>query len=601
MLDNWLRTDDLLGGVNERTLLFADFHRILSLAWDGRESPTPENPHRTPPDPVRLAKQMAEDFSCFRTVAKHAGFPPLLMELALIDDASLKRSQQPQDQQVSNIIRGQDLSSYEQPEFVSVLSAYDQFALDDRLLTAWDRATARVVKEDGQSIVGTPQSYDYVYMWDQLQRNQIQNLQTASKTGRCRNILHRQEFYSVSDGITASEKIMIGLPKFYSFGQQTASELKQSSRPPHRPMEIAGRLLTHLLDCIVSEFHEDSKDALAQFERLILLIVPFTRPRFYASVALVEEEQYGVTESQQAGARPGGSLFILCQESNSKVIDNLGHRIRDLALGIWWLMFQCAMFEARRERDHTRDEDLGQYGHMVAKPLRRIIWHTTQAQIQAEQEPKVPVSLKTELSLTELAAQRFEEFTKIARDALLIKSGRAAPRTFSDMLDAAGFEIDLRTHFIKALEFTKQLGIESPIRRAAVANIEFDWTFNLPPGSRVRTDTYYLESLIGEIVKNAVEYGGYGPQNGNNFVVKIFHQSKQPSDTYVIAQVANPTLDRRASEVLKNKFARGRFYLGLSQIELLAQTYGLPIPHFMVQGTNAIVNCVVGALVHHRK
>jgi hypothetical protein len=605
---SWLRSK-LLAGLDDQRLEVADFHRILFMARRHRGA-NDTNGECSAPDPSVLARQMALDLSCFRRLAKLVGFPPLLVELALIDDESLERSRHPKEGHVSEwsdytaaLQPDETPQSDEHPEFVSVLAAYDEFAEDDRLLRAWHRATSRVVKEEGWSIVGTPESYQYVYLWDQVPKGVTQSRSTPPQQ-KPSNFVERSDFVSTNPG-DREAMARIGLPVFYFFGKVTTSDLiEDRHRPVDRPPRIARQLLAHLLDSTVEEFG----DLEAQFlDGALLMIIPFTRPRFYGSPGLDPEHPQATQRSTRRGDRPGGAVFLLCSieearddYSQSLIPDQeteLDRRVRRFAIAIWWLLFQSAMLEARQERDDTREADLAQYSHLIAKSLRQVTTHVANAISDAEGVSGIPTSVIDELNHAEVESKRLAAVGEIARAALLIKSGRAATQELSLAATTTQFETIFYGLTSEVLNFVKSHGIQSAARRAQVRDINFvrEPKSRLGTGT-VRSNESYLRSLIGELVKNAVEYGGYTDANGSTFSIILEDVRRDNSSGYVRLRIANPIRDDAAKKALVEMFRRRRLHLGLSHLELLAQVFSLPFPRFAVEQDDAVVYCAVGII-----
>ena len=599
MAKGFLRKD-LLGGLEESELFPPDFFQIFSLAEKVRKGDLDKTPNISS-ERQTLADLMAPDFESFSQLAKSFALELSLVELAIIDNDSLERYDDARAQAATKIIGVKNHD--DQPKFVSAIAAFTDFKKNNRLLKAWDTATERVVTEMKRSIVGTPETYDYAYLWEVLSLSESVAPELPLDYGVDDEVLINRKTYMVESA--SGEKFRVGLPEFYPFGTQTSSETSKSGiqREPSRdlPLIILNRLLTYFHEVSVEELQDAS---IRKLDHAILIIVPFTRPRLYQSDDLTDSKILGNVQHQKSGDRAGGGVFILCrdlfdtdetsQELNSRLreqgLNEQEARIRRLAVTMMWLMHRSAMLEARLERNNKREEDLGEYFHLIAKSLRRLRTNVYRAASSSE-DYKLPENVQESLASAEVVTKRLEELGKIARQAVLLRSGRSSPLSLDTFLDTSELKQCVESEITEAMDFAKNQGIQDEGRRSEIAHVTSHLEWNVPSIERIRTSRLYLNSLFGELFKNALEHGGF---NGSKLItIEVFSRTLDEK-TYIVMSVSNPLRDPKAGETLREVFRKRHFYLGLSQIEMLAEVYNLNQPHFAVEGNEAVVYCFLG-------
>jgi hypothetical protein len=596
MDEGYLLKKDLFGGVEESKLLPADFYQILSLARRRREGEITRAKGTRIPAPNKLGEALLLDFEGFRHLAASLNLPLVLAELAIIDNESLERARNARNRQSVEILGFGD-GQAQQPEFVSVLAAFDEFATDELMMKAWDRAIGRVVGEECRAIVGTPETYNYAYIWYQRSFTEEALGGHAHHHHATDGEPNHRKIVTVVD--SAGGPVQIGLPEFYPFGTLTTIETK-SERSPNTPRQVASKFLTYIHENATEEIRDER---IQKLDNTILLIVPFTRPRLYQLEGLTDLEAGENILPQKSGDQEGGGVFILCRDTfaeadeevrerlRSQNLETLEDRVRKFAGMVMWLMHRSAILEAKLERDNTREEDLGQYFHLIAKSLRRIRTNVLGALAGAE-DYDLPDNIRKPLDNAKVVTERLEDVGDIARHALLLRSGRFSPLPLDETSNVSDFENLIKDEIERAVEFAKEHGIQDEDRRAEVKSVGFALEWDLNGLARIRTSRPYLSSLFDEVFKNALEHGGFTTAL-NKIKVRVFSRSAG-ENTYVIVSVANPIRDEKARITLMEVFAKRRFYLGISQIEMLAQVFNLNPPHFTVQENEAVVYCFIG-------
>lgn len=580
---------DIQGGLEDSSLLPADFYQILSLARRRHESVGA-------PDSRRLAEALVPDFESFRQLADSVCLPLVLVELAIIDNESLERYRNSR-RRGSVLAVGPNRRNDEQnPEFVSVLASFEEFSKDDGLMQAWDAATDRIVREQGKSIVGTQETYEYAYIWDELALTSVKPIQQPLPGSPGLSDTPIRSGIEVMN--PSGSSVRIRLPEFYCFGEETSRETFDESQPKHNPdvpRKIAKDLLTYFRESAAEE-------GIAQtLDHAILIIVPFTRPKLYQTEGL--RESGNSLDHQKSGDQEGGGVFILCRDAfdtsgeenkqrlQQQGLESMETRVRRLASVIMWLMHRSAMLEAKRERDNTRAQDVAQYFHMIAGSLRLI--SNSVSDLSASSD-SIPEDVKKYIDATKREVEELERVGQIARHALLLRSGRSSPLSLDRVLGVGEFEGLIKSWVDKAVKSAKEQGVEE-CRRAAVKEVEVDFKWDVRGNAAIRTNEAYLRALFNEVFQNALEHGGF---DSANKVVHVRVYSTIDNDPFelgkLVMRVANRVRDEKAQIALKELFGKRRFYLGISQIEMLAQVYDLDPPYFAVEENEAVVYCCVG-------
>jgi len=580
---------EILGGIEESQLLPADFYQILSLARRRRESVST-------PDSQRLAEALVPDFESFDKLAKSVSLPLVLVELAIIDNESLERYRESRIRRARRANGGEEETD-DQPEFVSVLATFDEFSKDDALIRVWDTGTERVVREKGKSIVGSPETYGWAYIWDELALAQMvisENSQEADL---------KADRDPIRDGIEiknpAGDLFRIRLPEFYRFGKETSREALDESTQEHSndgPKKIARDLLSYFNEGLIKESNS------SQLDHAILLIVPFTRPRLYQSEGLTDGEA-DIYSHKKSGEQEGGGVFILCRDTFANAdaalkerliahdLESKKNRVRRLATAVMWLMHRSAMLEAKRERAYTQGQDVAQYFHMISGSTRKLK-NDVKAVLRSSESLSEDVKKYLDASKGEL--EQLDRMGEIARHALLLRSGRSSPIPLEANFDVTSFEAMVKSEITRAVSAAKEHRVETG-RRELVKDVDVDFSWEVSADARPFTSQGYLHTLFDEVFQNALQHGGFDAAH-HAINVKVYSLSNgdiRRGATFIM-RVANPVRDERARINLRELFGRRRFYLGLSQIEMLAQVYDLEPPFFALEKGDAVVYCCIG-------
>jgi len=497
------------------------------------------------------AHTVRESLACFRSVAQAHGFSALLTELAILNDELLHLALEPGEHgvEIASVDPSEELD--DRLQFVSVLASYLQFGTNDCLLRAWRQATAQVVDVDQRAIVGEMDAYQQAFIWDRISAHDVA-CAPANEQGWDGEIA----LGTVEDDQDLSRFVTVGLPMAYSLGADTIQRIQKRDSRTDEARKIVHHLIARFLSAAKAELDETS---IAALSNSVLFIVPFARPWLFGDE--VED-------------RPGGGVFMLCSVEPHPF--DLQARLRSVTQDINWFLFRAAVLEAQQQRYSTRETDLTQFSHMVSRHLRTATSQAFVAFTVAEQQPVKDVELLKALATVERTTQRREVPYRMTDPA------RPAP----DFVKLFGSTVD------KVLAEATQYGLREEWRRERSRNVTNHTELQLDMAVQVRTDVHYLDLLLYELYRNALEHGAFSDQHKRIDTV-LFTQ-----DDKILVRVSNP-LDAASCVSLTELLRRRRLVLGLTQIELLARTYALDLPKFNVADDAVAVTCVVG-LLHRR-
>lgn len=554
---------DFLDGVDDRLSQPPDFMRILEAA--DRKSPSADS-----------AEFVRRSLECFRLVADQQGLSPLLTELAIFDDELLQLSLEPRGSRIETSA-GESSTSLPVLQFVSVLASYSEFGQDDRLMRAWHRATARVVSEERRAIVGEMDTYRFAFIWHQVGPN---DEAAARREPPSPDEGISIEMVCVPDPQHASQSVTVGLPTSYSFGDETIKQIIERHRlrltklaPTDQPQRAAYKLIIHFLVAAAHELDESRTHAL---RNCLLLIVPFTRPWLYG--------RPDPRDPDALGDKPGGGVFMLFAAPQCSS-EELESKLRKVAVGVNWFLFRAAMLEAQYTRFSTRESDLSEFCHLIARPLRIAANDAHKAHTIARKKLAGDEKLLELLACAKQSTERLETVGKIARKAVLIRSARETPYQLDTL-----FEKDrLQAVIEHALRDAKSIGIRDEMRRAQAQNIDHVLSWQPDDAWMIRTTEHYLDMLLYEVFRNALEHGQF--DTARNKIESIVFVDR----SYMLMSTSNPLTNHRAQAAVRDMFRRKRLLLGLTQIELLARTHSVPLPQFEVVGDSVVVTYVLGS------
>jgi len=527
-----------------------------------------------------VARSALDDLEAFRSIAAGYGFTPIMVELAIFNDELLQIAMDPSDRVVSNHSGG----SSDLPEFLSVSASYEDFTENSALLRAWHRASRLVVERDKESTVGEKRTYDYAYLWDYLAPQEIKS---ASADARRFEGQQEPSAAFVIDGLAN-----VMPPVSYSLGTEAIRRIKEDfsiakSRTARldevlkrEPRRILHNLMTYFA---AAAYYEKSDAVIFALAKTILLVVPFTRPWLFRM------EDPSKHKEEPPTSRPGGGVFMILKVDEELMANkhSLEASLTRLSSALDYVVFQAGMLEAQQQRFMTRETDLSLFGHTISGQLRQATTDCSRAVFEASKSLGGDSRVMTYINSVYQSVLRLEQVSEIARTVVLMRSGRAAPTRFSSRAVFADFESEVVTCCRMALANARE-GISDPARKLAVQNVTYEplqWPKEAP--SLVKTDDKYLTMLINELMRNAVRHGDFDDRQQIEFQFTC-------KDKYVHLEVRNPIrIDAKTRQTLNNMLSRKSLSLGITQIEILARTYGLPLPCFSVLTKDFSVECVV--------
>ncbi len=565
---------DFLEGLKEAEISPANFNRILALARVSLNGSSNSDVLKD------QARELAIDVEGFRKLALSQQLKPLLVEVAVIDDDSWELSRNLSTDNQRNFLRQKFVkdNGCQQPMFASLICSYEEFASDTDLLKIWHCATANVV-DDGFSLVGTPEFYNYVHLNDQFTKEEIDELRNKSQSPCGLSADERPGYIVVNEEPFMHEPVAVALPALFPFGGQTSNRLNDDqleNYDPDFPKHIVHRLMNHFAEKVFQEKIN------LEPEQLILLIVPFSRQRLWRSEGFPRAKN---PYSKEAAERPGGGIFLLCSDVGNAA--RLDDRIQRASFGLWWLVIRSVMIEAREERERIRQADLAQYGHIIHKSVVTVLTHARNAKSDIAGIDLIPSSVIEEIDTTVSSATRLDEIGELARDALLLHGGRGIAR----VLDLRYTPTEFSEKFEEIVNLTKDIMAKTLKTSKELADRESSIVNKIPDNYIVQTSRVFLESLLSEIVKNVLKHGGHQVKDGIPFLnCSLFVEDEK----WIVLRAANPIKVNVSPNNLRKIFNQPSVYLGLSHLELLGQVYNLPSPYFAVESNDAITYCVLG-------
>jgi signal transduction histidine kinase len=511
------------------------------------------------------ARNVRRALACFRAVAQAHGFAPLLTELAILNDELLHLALEAGETRIEIAALEETQALDERLQFVSVLASYLQFGTSDSLLRAWRQATAQVVDVDKRAIVGEMDAYQQAFIWDRISAQDVQQAPANAHGWDGEIVLGTVEDDQDSKGL-----VTVGLPMAYSLGAETIRHIQNRDPRTDEARKIAHHLIQRFLSAAKAELTAAQTALLSDS---VLLIVPFARPWLFGDE--VED-------------RPGGGVFMLCRVLPHAL--ELHTRLRSVTQDINWFLFRAAVLEAQQQRYSTREIDLTQFSHMVSRHLRAAASQTFVALELAKAQKPQDAALLQALGTAEGTTRRLEQIGEIARKTVLIRSGREVPYQLTGEVQSPEQFRQLFTATVDAvMRDARTFGLREDWRRKRADDVTHHLEAHFPPGAQLVTDERYLNLVLYEIYRNALEHGGF--DRDHKSIDSILHV--EAGHLYV--RVSNP-MTAAGRKALAEMLRRRRLLLGLTQIELLAQAYGLPLPKFDVGEDAVSVTCVVGLL-----
>ena len=557
-------------------LRFPNFERILAWA-ESSDNPTP---HR--------AKMTAEHLNCFRALAESLQLSPSLLELAIIDDDILQLYFDPPESRVK-------ASFISPPTFVSVVIGYpshtdslhsSELTGQERRVQAWHRATTRIVNDCKSAIVGEWETYSYAYLWDSIPVETPRDRESTASI--------EPRIFQVIDDLDSNSCLAVGLPRSFSFGDETIEQVRRRKGNPDRPREVTRALVQEFAAELGASTPANGKTQVSQ--QGVLLIVPFTRPYMF------DPRHPGMSGQLNLGERPGGALFLLCDRS--QIADTeLSHCLSTLARGCSWFLVRSAMLEAQSARYACRQEDVSQFTHMMSNPLIDVSHNLNLARDAADALRPVDTTLTERLRSAQATTTRLISIGELAKKVVLLRAGQEVPFSFDTPLSLSAFRHLLETTINEALSNAKrsiELQRQDYYSRIADISSTVDWKRSAEgfETALFYVDRDYLSMMVGELIKNAVRYGGFeGTSKLIRCTVSAEAEANAPTD--ILLSVANPIKDARARAKLENISGKKRLYLGLTQLDLLATAFGVKRPgmtHTPDIPGDLVMTCVVATV-----
>jgi hypothetical protein len=582
MAEGCLRNDFLCmpSGIELRV---PDFTRLLDDAVISAGPAETVTPKRTRED---VARSASDDLEAFRLIASGYGFTPIMVELAIFNDELLQIAFDPTERLAPTHTGG-----LPELKFLSVSASYEEFRESPTLLRAWHRASHLVVDQDKESTVGEKHTYDYAYLWDHLSSQEIKC--ASADIGR----FARQP---EPTGIVIVDGLANVMPPIsYPLGVEAIRRLIEHwgaaksgkarlAHPPNRaPQSIVHNLLSYFA---AASFYEKSDPVQSILAKTVLLVVPFTRPWLFRM------EDPSKQTDEEPTSRPGGGVFMLLKvDDDLMATDNLLETsLRGLSSAIDYVVFQASMLEAQQQRFMTREVDLSLFGHTISAQLREAETDCSRAVVEAKEKLSGDSTVMKYMNNAYASVQRLERVSETARTAVLMRSGRAAPFSFSSpAVSFTDFQLDFSRRCHSAMVIARG-SINDPTRLRAIRDVTYEpiqWPQDGP--WLVKTNSEYLSMLINELMRNALVHGNFNDRRQIEVKVKL-EDKYMHNDKYIYLEMRNPIqLTPTERQNLDSMLSRKSLSLGITQIEILARTYRIPLPCFEALDTDFSVRCVV--------
>jgi hypothetical protein len=533
-----------------------------SLAYESMSSPTRGVDSR-------VATNIQKTLRCFHDQFAEQRFETHLLELAVIDNRSLREGTErapDHGDESPHTSTADDVS--DQPRFVSLVTTYGTNAEHaKRLLEAWDGAIKSVVMKDERSMVGQTETYQALYFAFEAP-------------------------VGLAEAVGDSGPACASYAKWYPFGLRTAYSQSPASDASAADGGVAERMLREVVKPIAAGLLSSFADQIGQPKGLdpskpplALVVVPFRRP-FPWTIERDDPWALG-GDVLRAGddddlmswkERCGGCLFAIVSGAKGEQLDE---RLRQAVVEIQWILARAAMFEARLERALTSSSDIGAFTHATRGYLRSIRAPIGRL-LQVLSNPAPDRSL-IERNVAELSsvAQTMENVAEAHRLTWQIVNVEGAAGRELDRLSLG--ELSHRVAGkVKSL-FDKVVAgerlNEGPAPQAEYDREQLTALDQTVFAMRDRT----LDVILAELVGNAVRHADYC---GAKTKIRIALEPRKLPRTERLAvffTVTNPIPAESVAHI-ENRIDKGTFSLGLQTIANLGLAHGFTFRFKVLRG-----------------
>jgi hypothetical protein len=550
----------------------------------------------------------AHHLEAFRVVARQAGYLPILLELAVIDD-----------RQMEALVRGvlpSDPADATGPA-ASFVSAVASYLPDQRLVQAWHRAIEAVLASRfGHSIVAWPPTYAHGVITEMSSALEPVERSERESIGRSLNFLKerldRLDQRSVEDAIATispdgdeledSSSLGFAYEHRYPFrfSEEACQLLGRPSRDNDRATaDAVHTLVTAFKDSVRSQ--DLSEDAARLLSYAGLLVVPFVRPTDVSTTEWLDPE---LAHQASPDDHPGGCLFAIVVPMtipHSEIeCDVLTQRLSSI-------LMHSALREARLRASiaENRHLELATLKHAILHPCREVSGYLKLLSHTIQKHYPDDTSLTRQLAAVTGGVDRLKRTADLSVAAFKTRMDSSASRksgsarSLAESLDSyRGLRDYLLTLLRECAQFASWVGVTTSAtdrdqilasRIDLAAGIHIDHPQPESPSGELWTSKSYLEHVLSELLRNVFQRSkGTTPES---FDVRLLPDR---SERFVLLSITNPVEPNQST-------APSSVRLGLHQLEVAADLYGLPRPSFGNMSSHAFESVVAVARIGNQR
>lgn len=518
----------------------------------------------------------AKQLEAFRAIATTAGYLPILLELAVIDDVQMEAA-------IEGVLSSED-DSTKPASFVSTVGCYvPHLAIVD----AWHASIGAVLtSEFKHSIVAWPGTYSWGELSDPGEANAPLSTADAERLCAARKLLEDQ-LATLEDAGVSRESIEIveaTAPQSstssplgfayrhrygFSFSDAATKVLLGQSQGDH---ETAGAVqtLSYAFQEQVGQLDLPSEIS-ALLSRSILVVVPFVRPTEVAPLDLLLSRD-DKTRNDPLESHPGGCLFAILVPP--QVPEDLDAR-QVMTLRFSATLTRAALREARLRTSIAESHhlELATLEHAVLHPCEELSAYLSLLEWTIDEQRLQNSDIADQLAAVRGGVERLRRAADIGVSAFKGRVAGAPSRPLAE--EAAGGE-ELSKELKRVLDECAQsaawVGVttSSPdrdqiIRQRVDIVTRTEVTYEAIPGP-LSYSAEYLTHVFTELLRNI--FRRWAPEGELSIHL-------QPAATRGFTQlvVSNSAAPRQST-------GSSGLRLGLHQMEVAAMLYDLPTPVF---------------------
>jgi signal transduction histidine kinase len=520
----------------------------------------------------------------FHDLIAHAGFTPLLAEIAVIHDPRLQTAPR-QTQSWTQVAT--DISTF----FVSDIASYSSTS-PGTLLRAWDGAIERLLEPGtcGTSRAVVPNSLTYTHADYSISLRPLvddADRLTGSlglqaflgsrwpETGEAQrgDRLTQASASPSSSMLPTQHAASFAVRKRYQFGWANEGQDVGASI-----VALARGLVYYLMMWCADAAAEAGDEQYGALKEILrrshLLVVPFRRPQMTGTESSITERQV------RDRATFGGCLFALVGEQAAPAMDS---ELAALSIRLNWLLVRSALAEAYSGMALKSDKDylLAVSTHHLPTELLTIeanigVVSNYLSKSGAAGRPPQDILDKAGKALT--LAQRLRRTAQMIRDGEKSVRHKRPERQFSTRRDLTAFDEELQAivneawnqAFAPLHDKPEYIGVGLvydgvACGRASEESIHAVWS-----------DADYLRYVIAELLRNALIHGRFDTHKHVTVACRLLNGDADPMMSLA---VLNPVSSEQMPKV-QAFLNGGGGRIGLYTLERCALTFGVAIPSY---------------------